>query len=342
MDCSGVAIVSKRKRSVSQRALDDARRDLRAIGTDDEPRAWAQGFVVTPDEYRALILSAPTRDPYQSLAAAIRAGMIDYPRDIQTLQGYVAGYHAAMLSTPHLDHEGARIEAIGRICVEWEATCAALLLDGLPDADERLARLDRPEIAGAATDEFLDEVAGSDRATDSPSVARLRAVFEAAIGRDIEAGTAALAAIEQDHGQDVIEVFTGAYFESTRGYRRALLTLPAVANWLRTVAGHSATHGTSLVERDGGQEREAVEAVPDNWQDHDPAEQVQTRATVNAILREFLPSLPPAMRRDFEAVKLRDERAADLARRTDRSKAAVSQSLKEADQRLRKFLDDRG
>jgi DNA-directed RNA polymerase specialized sigma24 family protein len=75
------------------------------------------------------------------------------------------------------------------------------------------------------------------------------------------------------------------------------------------------------------------ESVERNFEQRDLLQDIET---------QFLPSLPRAMRADFLAVRWGRESAAEVARRTGRSRAAVSKNLAEFQKRLDNFLVQRG
>lgn len=109
--------------------------------------------------------------------------------------------------------------------------------------------------------------------------------------------------------------------------RRALVNLPSLVSYFDGAIRNART------SRGRGREVE-IESVPEI------ADGLDTEALVieRADLAAFVESLPSAMRADFEAVRVQGRSAAEVARATNRSKAALSKSLRQADTRLHEFL----
>jgi hypothetical protein len=323
------------RRSFLERELAEARSTFEAVGPDDEVRVWAASGALTPAEHAAWLASARGSLPHRLLVALIVAGVVD----VQELRQRLMAAHEAIVEQPYED--GEEPPMLGGEAVElraWWAACELVLLDGLSDSEERLARVADAEFQRRLTDSYLADVAEAGRPSDIGLGEALRPIFEGLRVRSLDPDAferaKGLLALRwgADAADEAMDVLTERFLVSG-GVERALLKLPAVANYLKTTAGHAGAGRDAEISWD---------IVRVESHDEGPEGLAVARDLERAISEEFLPSLPRRMREDFIEVRLKQRKAAELARATGRSQAAVSKNLDKADRRVRKFLADRG
>lgn len=341
------------RRNVAQRLLSEGRGQLSAVGDDEGVMAWAVEASATSAEFKAVLAQAPLTLEYQTLRALVGADRLSYPTAVQAIRKHVEGLHGRLLDAPFSDEEIPAIEREGTQLLRWQIACDHLLLEGTDNAEETLARLDDPAFQRLGAIKIADDVIRSGESTDKGVAQPLRAFFAALIDGDspsIEAlrphlDPASRGAVQRPEVFDQIIEALEDRFLMTGGYRRALLSLPAVVNYLGTT-GRRASMALANDDRrsleierldvDGASTMSAEDAAAARQDAIDAAD------LIVAIEREFLPSLPRRIREDFVAVRLRRERAVDVATRTGRSRAAVSQNLARASELFEAFRATRG
>jgi len=354
------------RRTFWQRQADEARAKLKATGSDDEVFDWAAQDALTASEYEGWLADADKSPEYATLATLILNDPRLYPRAISDLRGRLHEMHGEIFAAPYGDEEQAEHAKALTYISGWSLACDRLLFDGLDEADRqaRLARIRRPEFARRVDDNYADQTIEAGRSGDSGAAPILREFFSTLKngGQPSQEMFDALRErfdpssrepFDRPATWDVLRVALEDNFLVAGGYRRALLTLPLVVAYLRTTArrayaeerrrdartGTPSNYRTLEIERsDLDNDETAVEpGAPESVE-----LTVELREILRSIQADFLPSLPPAMRTDFVAVKLEGEPAADVARRTSRSRAAVSKNLAVALERLKNFLAQRG
>jgi hypothetical protein len=354
------------KRTFWQRQADDARDRLGATGSDDEVLDWAAEDSLKPAEFEGWVANADKLPEYAALVTLVANDPRLYPQAIWDLRSRLQKMHGELLGAPYEDDGQEAVEKTGTEIVHWRIACDRLLFYGLQETDQqaRLARIRRPEFIRSVDEDYVDQTIEAGRPADRGAAPVLREFFRI-LARGGQPPPEMFEAIRHrfdpsvrgrfDRPETFDSLMTAIEdkFLMTGGYRRALLTLPKVVDYLRTTAqraygrdrGRDAASGTPSNPRF----LEIIRSdIDDHHDDVEPAAQEsvervsEQRDLLQDIETQFLPSLPRAMRADFLAVRMEQESAADVARRTNRSRAAVSKNLAEFQKRLDNFLVQRG
>lgn len=241
--------MSVKRKTYLEWELDRHRTNLDATGPDEPILEEAAQKSLKANEFMAILNAAMRRREYGVLHTLVLTRSVAYPAGIQELRSWVSARHASLLASPYGPNEQADLEREPlKTWTWWWAACDACLLMGLPDRNERITRL--PAIEERLPAAFVDDVIEAGRPSDSGVSPSLRELFSDL--RDGGAGTMdQIDAIRgrldpfADSAVDAPEVWDSVWdalaFKFIQGgHRRALLTLPAVAKYLRQTARNAA------------------------------------------------------------------------------------------------------
>ena len=315
----------------------------RALGGDQPVAAAAAEGAADAEGYLSMLIAADSRPEFAQMVQKVRDR-----RDVSWLQPerirrWDAHRDALLALEYHADDEMAASQTL--VPLLWSALVADRVVAlGVPDLDQRIERLRSPATAERLQEAFIDEVIAHSVADDrSVRIKVLRAYLIAVrldLGPDLSDVAGRLTKIldaDPDLAQEVVDEVLVDGVVAGGSIRRALLNLPSLVRYLEGAMRNARTSRGRRWDREV--EIEAIDAEPTSG--NDPAGLVIESERAGE-LRDFVATMPPAMRDDFVAVRLQGRRAAEVAVESGRSAAAVSKNIKAADDRLRTFLVDRG
>lgn len=308
----------------------------RALGGDADLASVAAEGRPSADDYLLQLVVVQERPEFREVDAEIRArGDVGWLQAERALRWTEWGKG---LDSEQYEPEEEGKEAARRLLLLWRALAIDAAIALSTDLADRIERVRSQATSDRLRDAYVDAVIEAAAVQTTPRARTLHHLLTAARDDDHAAFSGALDSLRTiiDRDPDVAQVVIDRVVVDRviveGSIRRALVNLPEFMTYLKDARRTESerTNHRRLREVE-------IEHVPDPTASDDPEAIVVDRDMVSNVLA-FVDSLPSAMRSDWLAVHRDGRSAAEVARATERSAAALSQSLARADARIRKFL----